>query len=195
MLKRATRWTALLVAIFLGGCDATREADGAEPSEHTEVIFEVPEGSGPEPVATKGEEEDCTTSCSLKNHPIPPFDELDFEMAMDAYAKAAPDADSEGLETLLFHGPRTKYFLGKFGHRELSDAHKANLARELSRSEAKVSLRLVDEQDQSIRAVYGPSPVPIGQKQHLATVGDGLLAMEFNGTVMRTGVNYLWSRY
>ena len=86
MLKRARRWTAILALISLSGCDAIRDADSAERTEYTEVVFEVPEGSGPQPVKTDGEKEDCTTSCSLKKHPIPPYEELDFEMAMDAYA-------------------------------------------------------------------------------------------------------------
>lgn len=177
----------------IGACGTSGEQ--ATDASHTEVVFEVPEGSGPEPKTEAGKEEECTTSCSLAKHPIPPYTELDFEMAREKYAAADPEVATEGLETLLFYGKQTEDFFVKFGHGELSDAHKLVLKRELSRTEANVTLRLVDEEDDSVRAIYGPSAVPIGQKQHLATVGDGLLAMEFNGTVMRTGVNYLWSRY
>lgn len=194
MLERARGWTKILALVSLAGCATSGEAADAQNEGYAEVVFEVPEGTGPELTGDK-EKEECTTSCSLKKHPIPPFTELDFEMARDRYAQAGPEDESEGLETLLFYGPRTTEFLAELGHGELSDKHRAVLTRELGRTEAEVTLRLVDEKDESIRAVYGPNPVPIGQKQHLATVGDGLVAMEFNGTVMRTGVNYLWSRY
>ena len=173
----------------------SERSEGEERHGFTEVVFEVPEGSGPMPVSEDGAKEECTTSCSLAKHPVPPFTELDFELALADYAKADPEAESEGLETLLFYGPKTQAFLQNFGHGDLSLEHEKVLTRELGRTEARVSLRLVDEGDESIRAIYGPSLVPIGQKQHLATIGDGVLAMEFNGTVMRTGVNYLWSRY
>ncbi len=192
MLIRAKLWTAILALAAASAC-GTSEDEGTDAS-HTEVVLEVPKGSGPEPTTEAGKEE-CTTSCSLAKHPVPPFDELDFEMARAKYATANPEAASEGLETLLFYGPRTQEFLKEFGHGALSQAHQDVLRRELSRTEAQVTLRLVDEDDGAVRAVYGPNAVPIGKKQHLATVGEGLLAMEFNGTVMRTGVNYLWSRY
>jgi len=192
MLKRAKHWTAILALAAIGACGTSEEQ--AADARYTEVVFEVPEGSGPEPVGAEGKEE-CTTSCSLAKHPIPPYTELDFEMARAKYAAADPEAATEGLETLLFYGPQTEDFFAEFGHGELSAAHQVVLRRELSRTEAMVTLRLVDEDDESVRAVYGPNSVPVGKKQHLATVGEGLLAMEFNGTVMRTGVNYLWSRY
>ncbi len=183
-----------MALVAAGGCSNAEEAQGVDAS-YTEVVFEVPEGSGPEPAGEAGKEE-CTTSCSLAKHPVPPYTELDFEMARAKYAATKdPAAASEGLETMLFYGAQTEEFLGKFGHGALSQEHQRVLRRELSRTEALVTLRLVDEEDDSVRAVYGPNAVPIGKKQHLATVGDGLLAMEFNGTVMRTGVNYLWSRY
>ena len=192
MLERANHWTAILALAAISACGTSDEQD--TDASLTEVVFEVPEGSGPVPVA-EGAEEECTTSCSLAKHPVPPYDELDFEMARAKYAAADPEAATEGLETLLFYGPKTQKFFEEFGHGALSPAHRVVLRRELSRTEATVSLRLVDEEDESVRAVYGPNMVPVGKKQHLATVGDGLMAMEFNGTVMRTGVNYLWSRY
>ena len=170
------------------------DADPASNEEYTEVLIEVPEGTGPEIVSAQ-EKEQCTTSCSLAKHPIPPFTELDFEQVRARYAAADPEHEGQDLETLLFYGARTEELLERLGHGGLSTKHRAVLGRELSRRNASVSLRLVGEEDDKVQAVYGPSLVPIGKKQHLATVGEGLLAMEFNGTVMRTGVNYLWSRY
>ncbi len=192
MLPRAKEWIAILSLCAGAACGGEEEAS-PDARQMTEVLLEVPEGSGP--AAKKTDKEECTTSCSLAKHPIAPFDELDFELALAKYAKAKPESEDAGLETLLFYGPDTKRYLEALGYGELDAAHRAVLDRELAREEATVTLRLVDEHDERVRAIYGPHAVPIGKKQHLATVGDGLLAMEFNGTVMRTGVNYLWSRY
>ncbi len=181
-----------MLLVALGAC--TADVDPADNTEYSEVSIEVPQGSGPQPMNAEDKEE-CTTSCSLAKHPIPPLTELDFEQVRDQYARADPEHDGQDLETLLFYGARTEELFEQLGYGELSVRHQAVLRRELSRQSARVSLRLVGEEDNKVQAAYGPSLVPIGKKQHLATVGEGLLAMEFNGTVMRTGVNYLWSRY
>ena len=100
----------------------------------------------------------------------------------------------EALEKLLFYGIDTKKYLLEVGHGDLPAAHLAFLQKELKRDHAIVELRMVDD-NEVVRVTYGPTSVPLGAKQHLAPVGENLQAMEFNGTVMRTGVNYLWSRY
>ncbi len=192
MLPRRRELGRVLLLMALGACAA--DVDPADNAEYLEVSIEVPEGSGPEPVSAEDKEE-CTTSCSLAKHPVPPFTELGFEQVRARYAAADPEHEGQDLETLLFYGPRTEELFDALGYGELSTRHQAVLRRELSRRSARVSLRLVGEKDNKVQAAYGPSLVPIGKKQHLATVGEGLLAMEFNGTVMRTGVNYLWSRY
>lgn len=194
------RRVALLAAILgasLGGAawvvtDTGSATAHAEP-ELVQVVFEDPIPPGPAKKKDKAAEE-CTTSCSLAKHPIAPFAAADFEVAMQEYAKHDAEEPSEPLERLLFYGPDTRRFLETFGADALPAQHLRVLERELARDHAMVSLRLVDEAD-NVVVVYGPHSVPIGQKQHLAPVGDDLQAMEFNGTVMRTGVNYLWSRY
>jgi len=196
MLDRAKLLTAILALAMTSGCAAGSHSDSEvdADSQYTEVEFEVPEGTGPIPTDDASKEE-CTTSCSLAHHAIPPFSDLDFEIARKRYAALDPRAESEPLEKLLFYGEQSREFLAELGSGELSGQHLAVLQRELSRKNAEVTLRMVGEEDNKVRAVYGPSLVPIGKKQHLGTVGEGLLSMQFNGTVMRTGVNYLWSRY
>ena len=159
------------------------------PTEtYTEVIFEDPIPTG----QVKESKEKCTTSCSLAKHPIPDFSPRDFEKALASYAESPAAEASPALETLLFYGARSQEYIEQFGTTGLPAQHLAYLQRELSRDHAEVSLRLVDEAGR-VRVSYGPTLVPLGQKQHLSP--NTLQAMEFNGTVMRTGVNYLWSRY
>ncbi len=141
------------------------------------------------------EGEDCTTGCSLGKHAIPDFTINDFYKAMEGYAAAAASAEGEDLDTLLFHRKRTLDFLETEGTEPLSPEHVQFLRRELGRENAIVTIRMVDEHGRT-RVTYGPEEVPLGEKQHLAPAEVGnLFAMEFNGTVMRTGLYHLWSRY
>jgi hypothetical protein len=159
----------------------------------TYVTFEDPIPTGPA-IKKKTKAEECTTGCSLAKHKVPAFTPYDFEKTLAAYGTKPASEPSEELEKLLFYGSRTKQLIKEVGVADLPKAHLAFLEKELARDHAIVSLRLVDEHGQ-VRVNYGPTSVPFGVKQHLEPVGDDLQAMEFNGTVMRTGVNYLWSRY
>ena len=181
----------LATSTAIGGCAGGGGGDSEEPAPT--VIIESPVPTG-KVAKADGNKEECTTSCSLAKHPVPPFDELDYELAIQHYADELPGVESESFEQLLFYGPRTVHFMKELGTEGLSQAHLDALERELARDHALVSLRLVDESN-GVVASYGPERVPIGIKQHLAPSNDELQAMEFNGTVMRTGVNYLWARY
>lgn len=178
----------------------TWAASGGVPQTNTEtldsnyVVEAVFDAPMPETAADKEGKEKCTTSCSLAKHKIPDFTPYDFEQTLAAYAARPATEVSEELEKLLFYGLDTKEYLKSVGHGELPAGHLAYLQSELKRDHATVEIRLVDD-NEVVRVSYGPTSVPLGAKQHLAPVGEDLQAMEFNGTVMRTGVNYLWSRY
>jgi hypothetical protein len=185
---------AATLAMALGTwswASAGSSSSDQEPSEEPrfEVVFDNPL---PEPPSESKEK--CTTSCSLAKHKIPDFTARDFEKTLAAYA-ASPDREAgEELEKLLFYGADTVEYIKEVGTANLPAAHLEFLQRELRRDHAIVELRMVDD-NEVVLVSYGPTSVPLGAKQHLAPVGKNLQAMEFNGTVMRTGVNYLWSRY
>jgi len=141
------------------------------------------------------EGEDCTTGCSLAKHSVPEFTLGDFYEALKDYAAGSPSDQGDGLDKLLFYGKKTLEFIETEGTDPLSAEHVAFLKRELRRENAVVTIRMVDEHG-TTRVQYGPEKVPLGAKQHLAPSEVGnLFAMEFNGTVMRTGLYHLWSRY
>ncbi len=174
-------------SLAAAGCASSESQADEQP--YFEVVFD-----NPMPEAAGEGKEKCTTSCSLAKHKIPDFTAYDFEKTLAAYAKQPASDASEELEKLLFYGIDTKEYLKEVGAADLPTEHLEFLRRELSRDHAIVELRMVDD-DEVVRVTYGPTSVPLGAKQHLAPVGENLQAMEFNGTVMRTGVNYLWSRY
>ncbi len=193
-MRRSLLVAALMALATACGDSATNEPDSSALEMEIRVVFDDLPGSSPIAKTGADSEEECTTGCSLAKHHVPELTEHGFELAVQAYGKEAVDAPSESLETLLFYGSRTIKLMADIGTEGLSEDHLTFLRKELSRDKAWVSLRMVDD-DEKVRVSYGPTLVPLGTKQHLAAVGENLKAMEFNGTVMRTGVNYLWSRY
>ncbi len=184
------------LALLAAEPGSTRQESGQ--GYNVEIV--VPEvrtnkrGQDPSHAAGSNEEE-CTTSCSLAKHAIAEFTPSMFHDALSEVAAEAVGQPSLGLDTLLFYNKRTLELLDEIGSGPLSQAHTRFLRRELARDHATVSIRMVDENGR-IRASYGPAQVPLGQKQHLSPADtSGLFPMEFNGTVMRTGLYRLWSRY
>jgi len=151
----------------------------------------------PTPLGTKkdyGDKENCTTGCSLAKHTIAPFTVEQFHAAVAGYAKAGVDEPMPDLEKLLFYGRRTKALIDEHGLGKLPAEHTAFLKRELARQRAVVSIRMVDASGR-VRVNLPPVTVPIGIKQHLKPTALQGQSMEINGTVMRTGLYHLWSRY
>lgn len=190
-------WTLTASALY---ADGQRSQVGPTPlaEPRVEISYPTPPGGADESEAKAklgpdGKPEACTSGCSLGKHQLPPYGRGDFARARYGYADKDPEAPGEALETLLFHGEATRHFLAEMGPGRLSPTHVAFLERELARA-ALVEIRMVDNSGR-VRVTYGPQRVPFGIKQHLHPVDHDLQPLEFNGTVMRTGVNYLWSRY
>lgn len=149
----------------------------------------------PEPPGGPGKKENCDTGCTLKKHQVPPFTIKQFHAALAAYAKAGVDEPTPALERLLFYGRRTVELIEDQGTGPLPKQHVKFLRRELARNRAVVSIRMVDAAGH-VRVNLAPVTVPIGIKQHLKPPAlDGSQPLEINGTVMRTGLYHLWSRY
>lgn len=180
---------AATAAIGWAFTDDARSDDGPV---HVEIVAPEP----PKQIVTlSGDDEECKTGCSLAKHAIDPLEEDEFLRVRDEYATLPPDEPSKALETLLFYNKRTKRLLKAHGYGAMSEDHVAFLDRQLARDHAYVSVRFVDEADR-VRVSAGPMRVPIGVKMHLQPhVLDDVQPMEINGTVVRTGLYHLWSRY
>lgn len=165
-------------------------ACGTADAGESEIVVEIIVPGSHVVKDAKGE---CASGCSLKKHPVPHFTSELFTDALAAYAEAPVDQEGEALNTLLFYGTRTEELIESYGTGPLSEAHRAFLARELTRRFAYTEIRMV-ELDGSIRASVSQR-VPIAIKQHLHAEVKNLQPIEFNGTVMRVGLNTVWSRY
>ena len=201
--KRKLRVVGAGALVFVGSCalvnlllvdrGSIREALASSPELGTAYTVDI---VVPEVRTNKLKKPDAKGchGCSLAKHTLPDYDREIFEAALEGYAKTMPWQESESLEVLLFHSKATLELLEKHGSGPLPPEHVAFLRGELTR-EAVVEIRMVDEHG-VVRITYGPERVPFGVKEHLAPKETGnLFAMEFNGTVMRTGLYHLWSRY
>jgi hypothetical protein len=194
--RRRIYIAALGAALFVGSCAVVQllvSRGAIAPADaHDAVVgvdIEVPEVPG------KKDPKKACHGCSIGKHHIPPYTDEVFREAMDGYAKEPYWQQSDGIDTLLFYGDETLEKLEQFGTEPLSPEHLAFLRRELSRTHAVVHIRVVDERGE-VRVEYGPERVPLKVKEHLEAKDNGnLYAMEFNGTVARTGLYHLWSRY
>jgi hypothetical protein len=185
----------LVVGVAVAGSVAWAVRDTGIDTTGNEIVVDivVPE-SKVATLAERNKDGACASGCSLKNHPVPPFTAAQFGEALADYATRVPDESSEPLDTLLFYGKRTLELIDEYGTAPLPESHVEFLRRELSRSHAYVALRLVDEHG-VVRAQYPDTRVPIGVKQHLKPEMTNLHPVEFNGTVMRVGLSYVWSRF
>lgn len=110
-----------------------------------------------------------------------------------AYAKGAPDAPSQALDTLLFYASDTRAFLDAHPGALAQTRHRQTLQRELSRAQAEIELRVKDDSG-VVRAFIPSLKVPLGQKQHLRLQHRALPGLVASGTVLRVGRDRLWTR-
>lgn len=189
---------ALGIGVFIGSCavvqllvSRTPIAPALAADDVVGVDIELPEIPGHH----DDEQKKHCHGCSLGHHEIPPYTDEVYREAVESYARMPYWQQSEGLDTLLFYGDETLEKLEKLGTGSLSAEHLAFLRRELTRTHAVVHIRVVDEHGE-VRVDYGPERVPLKVKEHLWAKENGnLFAMSFNGTVVRTGLYHLWSRY
>ncbi len=97
------------------------------------------------------------------------------------------------LETLLFHAPQVVPYLREEGCGALNSDHADFLKRELSRTHARIQLRVIDANGKE-RMTFDRK-VPIGEKQHLhPKEAEGFAPPEISFTVQRVGLRHLWTR-
>lgn len=138
--------------------------------------------------------ESCSTGCSTTSHPIRPLTDGDFRRLVAGLAGGSDVERRTAMETLLFHGTQVRDLVARLGLEALGEERGRTLRRELSRTHARLWLRLVDEEG-VLRASVDGARMPVGQKEHIhATTTRDLQPPEVSGTIHRTGVDHLWIR-
>ena len=144
------------------------------------------------PVAAFGKP--CKTGCNIATHDIDRLDDATIMALVDDLSNEdQPGPDSPALEALLFHADSVRIFLDQHGPRALG-RHHTLLMRQLAVTHAVIEIKVVDETGR-IRAQFAPTRVPLGRKtHHLATKSHELHGLEVSGTVVRVGLEHVWSR-
>ncbi len=135
----------------------------------------------------------CATGCAAVPAPAAELDADEFRALVARLAREPLAAGSVALETLLFHGARTRELVAELGLAGLDAERAAWLERELARTRALLRVRLVNDAGHE-RAVL-EARVPLDEKQHLfPELTHDLQPPEISGTVRRVGVDHLWAR-
>ena len=136
----------------------------------------------------------CQAGCSIGNHPITPLTGEEYQGLLGELSNGTTEEQAAALEMLLFHGARSRELIADVGLGSLDPERAELLRRELSRTHARVWLRLVDEHGITRVSIDG-ARFPLGIKEHVhATVTHDLPPPEISGTVHRTGLHHLWTR-
>lgn len=112
---------------------------------------------------------------------------------MAQFAREPIDETSPAFETLLYYGRQAKKFVDLLGTSPLDPARADALRRELCRTHARISIRVLDEQG-AARTWLRPTRVPLDRRHVFEMETDRVQALETSGTVKRVGLYHLWNR-
>ena len=135
----------------------------------------------------------CASGCALSNHPTSKLDRAGFHSLLTRYAAEPMNEHGSALETLLFYGRQTREFLKRHGTRPLDKTRAEFLRRELTRTHALVSYRIVDEKG-VVRCEMKQTRVPFDRRHVFQMDVKDLPPLVTSGTVKRVGLHHLWTR-
>lgn len=135
----------------------------------------------------------CASGCAASNHPTEELTPARFQRLVSRFATEPIDETSEAFETLLYFGRQTKVFLDLYGDSPLDGARAAALRRELSRTHARIEIRVVDEQGNP-RSWLPPTRVPLDRRHVFQMSTEDVQPLVTSGTVKRVGLYHVWTR-
>lgn len=138
-------------------------------------------------------EEVCASGCAASRHPTPNLTQGEFERLIVEFARGPMDETNEALEALCFYGRQTDAWLDRLGEKPLSEERAGFLRRELKRTHALISFRIVDEHG-VVRTHMPPTRVPFDRRHVFEMETEKLPPLETSGTVKRVGLHHLWTR-
>ena len=112
---------------------------------------------------------------------------------MQQYSYQPVNVASPALEELLYFGPQTLALLEQQGQAMLDTEHADFLRRELNRTHARISIRVI-EQDGTRRSWLPPTRVPFDRRHVFEMKTESLQPLVTSGTVKRVGLHHIWAR-
>lgn len=165
------------------------------PSSQPTSTKKPSKGKLPSEVAKDdGKDSDCDTGCTSKDKDDGTYTLEKYHSLLAKYAKEPLKDGSKALEYMLFYGKKTKSYLKKYPPKDLNKGHLSFLEKQLSRSKAYISLRLVDEKG-VIRASFTRKMAEVGG--HFSVKADKIERVQrpsFSGKVKRVGLHHIWVR-
>ncbi len=136
----------------------------------------------------------CQGGCALVRNKSDELSPLQIEALVNTATRLPVGEESDALDMLLFHDNEARAYFLSGDPANVSLEWVAWLRRELGRTTATFSLRMIDEQGVE-RARVPPTPMALGVKLHMQ-VNDGQHTGPFNanGTVVRVGRDHVWIR-
>ena len=175
------------VAVHLAGLTPVLHASEVEAFLHDERAHFHPHG-----------EKVCASGCAASNHPTATLTAEVFRNLMQQFAADEISENSLAFESLLYYGRQTKQFLARQGPAPLDSEHAQALRRELERSYARISIRVVEVDAAgkvvAIRSSLPPTLVPLDRRHEFDMDVHGVQPLITSGTVKRVGLYHLWTR-
>ena len=143
-------------------------------------------------------DEVCASGCALSRHPTGTLTTQRFNTLLNQFSAEPIDQSSKPLEELLFFGPQTEKLLNQkllnpASKTAMDSAHTNYLQRELKRTHAKISIRVI-EQDGTLRCWLPPTRVPFDRRHVFEMKTESLQPLVTSGTIKRVGLNHIWAR-
>lgn len=135
----------------------------------------------------------CASGCAASRHPTKKLTGETFAQLLDDFAQQPLSEQSPALENLCYFGRQARKRIEREGFGPL-DRHRAEfLWKELGRTHARISIRVIDEHGE-IRTWTPPTLVPLDRRHVFEMETKNLQPLETSGTVKRVGLYHLWTR-
>ncbi|MBT4867594.1 MAG: hypothetical protein HON53_21035 [Planctomycetaceae bacterium] len=135
----------------------------------------------------------CASGCAASNHATPELSRNEFQQLLARYEQGPLDETNAALEALLFYGRQSTALLRQLSPSSPMRKHDEFLRRELKKTHAVLSFRIVDEQG-IVRVEMTRTRVPLDRRHVFDMKTQGLQPLVTSGTVKRVGLHHLWTR-
>ncbi len=138
-------------------------------------------------------EQVCASGCATSNHPTEKLTREHLGQLLRRYAVEPMDETSLAFETLLYYGRQTRNMMAGQSSAVLDPLRKEVLRHELTRTHARISLRLVDDEG-IVRASLPPTKVPFDRRHEFEMDVHRVQPLITSGTIKRVGLYHIWTR-
>ena len=135
----------------------------------------------------------CASGCAASRHPTKRLSRGHYRRLLRECSSAPMDRFNLAYETLLYFGRQTLVLLDQYGTDPLSATQHQQLASELKRSHALVSIRVVDDRG-TTRSWTNDVRVPLDRRHVFEMETNQVQPLITSGTVKRVGQDHLWTR-